>query len=152
MTCPFCKAAFTTASGLSHHVESGSCPNARGLNRQNVYEALRSKDQSGIFTEKLLEWHGETWATEGSWNGFGYECYLCHVVYANIGHLNSHLKSPRHQQKLYHCPNRACPRKFVSLAGLFNHLESESCSFMRFEEVQRQASEVITGQKLISWP
>ena len=44
--------------------------------------------------------------------------------------LNSHLASPVHAQKSYHCPR--CRREFTVLSGLINHLESESCGSWRF--------------------
>jgi hypothetical protein len=40
----------------------------------------------------------------------------------------------------------------VTLAALFNHLESESCGFVRFESVQRSAGEFLMGrQRLIGF-
>ena len=67
--------------------------------------------------------------------------------------LNAHLNSSVHKQKVYHCPNTKskCEKQFVTLAGLFNHLESEACAFMRFEKVQRQVRDVLQGGKLIAF-
>ena len=138
---------FTTASGVSHHLETGSCPNARTLNRETIYQEIRKRDQSGLVTIKQLEWHGKSWATEGAWNGDAYECYLCHREFARMVDLNKHINSPTHRQKIYHCPNGQCGSEFVSLAALCNHLESESCKFMRFERVQKNASNLFTGKQ-----
>jgi hypothetical protein len=53
------------------------------------------------------------------------------------------------QQKLYHCPSPSCPREFTSLASIINHLESESCGFMRFEKVQKSFGDIIApGRRL----
>lgn len=47
-----------------------------------------------------------------------------------------------------------CRKQFVALAGLFNHLESESCEYMRCEKVQqahRQLTEALTGPRTIGF-
>ncbi|KAA8894569.1 hypothetical protein FN846DRAFT_402905 [Sphaerosporella brunnea] len=151
--CPFCKRGFVTASGVSHHLETGSCPNAPTVNRQSLYHNIRSRDSQGFITDqKQLEWHSEMSATERSWNGYNYECYLCHREFSELRTLNRHLNSPIHQQKLYHCPNRQCSREFVSLAAMFNHLESETCQFIRFGQVQQRVTGILTGrQRLIGF-
>ena len=151
MACPFCSRCFTIVSGLSHHLETSSCPNARNLSRETIHKALRERDQSGLITKKQLEWHQETWAKEGAWNGEYYECYLCHREFRQMADLNKHINSPVHQQKIYHCPNGRCGSEFVSLAGLCNHLESESCGFMRLERVQHNASNLFTGKRLLGF-
>ena len=77
---------------------------------------------------------------------------ICAIAHFNTSHaLNQHLNSSAHQQKLYHCPNSRCGKEFVALAGLFNHLESESCSFMRFDNVQKQVGNVLGGNRLITF-
>ena len=150
--CPFCNRGFTSASGLSHHLESGGCPHGRAVNRQTIYNTLRQRDPNGIITNNLLEWHGETWSTTNAWNGSDYECYLCHHRFQGMRGLDAHLKSPRHMQEIYHCPNSGCRTQFKSLAGMFNHLESESCGFMKFGGVQERVGGVIAGrQRLIEF-
>ena len=156
VTCPFCKKAFTTASGVSHHLETGSCPNARGVNRETIFKALRDRDRDGIITKNLLEWHeGEssTWSPNQAWNGRGYECYLCHRQFRGTPDLEKHLKSPVHMQNIYHCPNkRECTKQFKTLAGMFNHLESESCGFIKFDGVKAGVGNVLMGgQRLIGF-
>jgi hypothetical protein len=59
------------------------------------------------------------------------------------------------QQSVCHCPNggSSCGKQFVALAGLFKHLESEACGFMRFERVlglQRELTEVMSGRRMIA--
>ncbi|KAL3429118.1 hypothetical protein BDV09DRAFT_50967 [Aspergillus tetrazonus] len=153
--CPFCKVRYTTASGLSHHLETGACPRAPSLNRESIYRLVRERDPHGVITYKQIGWRNEensTYsATVQAWNGFGYECYLCHRQFINLPTLNQHLNSPAHKQKVYHCPNGRCAKSFATLAGLFNHLESESCEHMRFENVQKQVGYVLRGDRLISF-
>ena len=145
-----------TASGVAHHLETGSCPNNPGIDRNTIHKAIRQRDPHGIITHNELEWHGEIetelWDPERAWNGQDYECYLCHREFSALQSLKQHVNSPAHQQKIYHCPNRNCAHSFVSLAAMFNHLESESCGFMRFEKVQQRVAGIFTGrQRLIGF-
>ena len=153
VSCPFCKRAFTSASGVSHYLESGSCPNEPRANRESMFRALRQRDRNGIITNNLLEWHEGTWSTKDTWNGHTYQCYLCRRGFAAVGDLDSHLKSPAHMQEIYHCPNKVrCGSQFKSLAGMFNHLESESCGFIKFAGVQSNVGGILAGkQRLIGF-
>ncbi|EOA85963.1 hypothetical protein ACJQWK_02863 [Exserohilum turcicum] len=150
VTCLFCKAAFTSASGLSHHLETSSCLQARSLSHRIIFNTISLRDCNGLLTNKLLtdpDDDTQNGASNAAWNGSDYECYLCHREYNTLQALNQHLNSPAHSEKLYHCPNRSCNRQFGRLASLFNHLESESCNFVRFEKVQKHVHNFITGQQ-----
>ncbi|KAK8213679.1 putative zinc finger protein [Phyllosticta capitalensis] len=116
--CPFCKRGFTTASGVSHHLETGSCPRAPNVNRETLHKMIRSHDPNGFITQKQLGWHDD----------------------------DSSIPTT-----LYHCPNGRCPKEFAGLAMLFNHLESESCNFVKFEAVQRNVNGILTGNRLIGF-
>ncbi|KAK5677448.1 hypothetical protein LTS10_010020 [Elasticomyces elasticus] len=155
ITCPFCKVNHTTASGLLHHLETGSCPQARGLNRDKILQVVRERDPNHIITKKLLTYHegttGTYSATDQAWNGRKWECYLCHRGFGTDRALNQHLNSPAHQQPVYHCPNGRCGKDFRTLASMFNHLESESCAYMRFENVQQHVGNVLGGNRLIAF-
>ncbi len=49
-------------------------------------------------------------------------------------------------QELYHCPNKVrCGLQFKTLAGMFNHLESESCGFIKFNGVQSKVGNILAG-------
>lgn len=117
---------------------------------------IRERDRDGVITNKQIEWHeGESIqysATDRAFNGSFWECYLCHKEFRKRNQLNQHLNSPRHKQEIYCCPNvkGICGKQFNELAGLFNHLESESCAFMRFEKVQQQVNDVVQGRRLIT--
>ncbi|KAK3346566.1 hypothetical protein B0T25DRAFT_460272 [Lasiosphaeria hispida] len=153
--CPFCSVAYTTATGMTHHLECGACPRAQGLNRDEIYRIVRSKDPNGMISKKLITWPGESnvkyEATSRTWNGHGYECYLCNRAFSALHGLNAHLNSPAHQQALYHCPKRSCGSDFKTLAAIINHLESESCGATRFDTVQRRIGDIVTGNRLISF-
>lgn len=154
--CPFCEKGFTTASGLSAHLETSACPNAPSLSRESILAILRKRDPYGVITNKQIEWYDEEGSsyevTLDAWNGDAWECPMCDSKFSSVHGLRMHLQSPRHKGKVYHCPNKrgGCEKEFVSLAALFNHLESESCSYMKFENVQRHVKTFFTGRQMIS--
>ncbi|KAI5818545.1 hypothetical protein BZA77DRAFT_261318 [Pyronema omphalodes] len=153
ITCPWCKKTYTTATGLSHHLESGSC--RTGINRETIYQTIRQRDPRGVFTHKLLEYpsterfNQTVSATAKSWNGTAYECPLCDREYRTLVALNQHLNSSIHQQNLYHCPR--CNKQAKTLAALLNHFESESCGFVTFDGVQRNVEGIVTGGRMIQF-
>ncbi|KAL0932190.1 zinc finger protein [Colletotrichum truncatum] len=154
LQCPFCKEFRNTATGLVYHLEQGCCPNAP-LDRDKLYQAVRQRDPNGVLAKKLLDWHGSPVyrATSKTWNPeyCAFECYLCHRLFQQLPGLTQHLNSPVHQEKLYHCPNRSCIKEFTTLAAVINHLESESCNFMRFANVQKQVGRIIDPGRMISF-
>ncbi|POR35454.1 Uncharacterized protein TPAR_04355 [Tolypocladium paradoxum] len=151
--CPYCRNGYSSAGGLTNHLESGGCPDAPRLGRDQIYELVRSKDPNGLISKNLIGWTGSYRyeATEKTWNGYAYECYLCHRTFRLLSALNQHLESPMHQQPLYHCPNRRCRMDFKSLGGIINHLESEACGCTRFEVIQRTIGDYFTGNRHISF-
>ena len=70
-----------------------------------------------------------------------------------MGNLDRHLKSPAHQQEIFHCPNKVrYGSQFKRLAGMFSHLASESCGFIEFNGVQSNVEGILTKhQRLISF-
>lgn len=152
LECPFCQTRFTTASGMTHHVERGACPNAR-YDRDSLYRFVRSKDENGVISKNLLEWEESTYveATDRAWNGHSFECYLCRRQFRSLHGLNQHLSSPYHQQPLYHCPEWNCRMDFKTLAALINHFESESCGFIRFGRVQLTAQTLIGSNRRLGF-
>jgi hypothetical protein len=53
--------------------------------------------------------------------------------------------------KIYHCPSFTCGKEFVTLAALFNHLESESCGFTKFMRVQRSVDGFFNASRAITF-
>lgn len=157
LPCPFCKANYTSASGFFHHLERGACPKAPSLNRERILKIVRERDPHGRITNKQIEWHKETRieyaASDQAFNHNRncWECYLCHKGFRARADLNRHLNSSTHKQNVYHCPNIRCGKQCVTLAALFNHLESESCAFMKFAKVQQHVDSVIQSGKLIAF-
>ncbi|TDZ36395.1 hypothetical protein C8035_v001721 [Colletotrichum spinosum] len=151
--CPFCGDDRGTATGLVHHLERGACPRAP-LDRDSLYQAVRQRDPNGIISKKLLEYHTPSYVvSEKAYNQSlrAYECYMCHRLFSQLTALNQHLNSPVHQETYYHCPNRDCRKGFSTLAATINHLESESCQFMRFESVQQNVSRILDPGRMIQF-
>jgi len=139
--CPFCQNTYTTASGVTIHLESGSC--VSGIDRTKINTTVRSLDRNNVITRPMLTMpgydHVETIATARSWNGDFFECYLCNKEFTTLKGLNQHIQSPAHEQPLYRCPKASCAKPFKALSGLVQHVESETCGVMRFSQVQKQA-------------
>ncbi|KAL2128841.1 hypothetical protein VTI74DRAFT_8573 [Chaetomium olivicolor] len=154
VSCPFCPATYTTAAGMTHHLERGACPRAPHLNRDEIYRFVRSKDPNGVISKHSITWHknAPTYsATEMAWNGCFYECYFCEREFSSLHGLNQHLNSPAHQETLYHCPKPGCRTEFKTLGAIINHLESESCGVMCFETVQRRIGDIVSGNRMIQF-
>lgn len=149
-----CNTAFTTASGVSHHLERSACPNARHLSRDKIHEAIRQRDPGNSITTPQIGWYDEPesmyQSTSSAWNGSAWECALCHRNHNSRRALDQHLNSSVHQRNIYHCPKRDCAREFATLAGLLQHLESEACGYIRFEKMQRQIGSLLTSNRMIA--
>ncbi|KAE8441996.1 hypothetical protein EG329_003932 [Mollisiaceae sp. DMI_Dod_QoI] len=134
--------AIRIVSRANIHLESGTCPNTN-INRTTLNDTIRRLDRNNVITKLMITMPGytnvELIATERSWNGYNYECYLCPREFGTLRSLDSHIKSPVHEQNLYRCPGRGCGREYKLLSGLIQHVESETCGLMRFTMVQQQA-------------
>ncbi|QPC80169.1 hypothetical protein HYE68_010921 [Fusarium pseudograminearum] len=152
--CPFCGQSYVTAAGVFQHLENKGCSKAP-LNRAMVYEAVRSRDPNGTLTKKLLDWSKSVRfeATGRSLNAVtgAFDCSLCGASFNRLQSLTQHLQSPKHEQKLYHCPKKGCDRRFTTLAAVTSHLESEQCGFMRFEDVQEVVSRIFDPGRMIAF-
>ncbi|KAJ0413355.1 hypothetical protein BJY00DRAFT_319848 [Aspergillus carlsbadensis] len=125
----------TTTSGSIRHFETGSSTGATRINRQMTQRVASYLDAQRPPTHHSNWRDGENrqdLATDKTWNGFGWECYVCHKEFARRTGLGNHLNSQAHRQRIYHCSNEKCAKEFSSLDGLFNHLENDACSIARF--------------------
>jgi hypothetical protein len=91
-----------------------------------------------------------TWATDLSWNGAAYECFLCNRTYKTLADLNKHLQSPRHQDKIYRCPKSDCRTEFVTLSGLCQHVEGGSCGVRMFRQVRETMEGLTRGFNMLT--
>ncbi|KAJ3498653.1 hypothetical protein NLJ89_g10191 [Agrocybe chaxingu] len=149
--CPFrgCDEGFVSRAALVLHLESGTCRS--GIDRATVNKVVRQYDKTGIITDpsRLLTSGSNGnqnityMATAASWNGYGFECYLCDKVCQTIPALNQHLASPRHQEKIYICRGSECSQRFNTLSGLVQHIESEKCGILKMRAVQNVMDNVL---------
>ena len=145
MVCPFrfrgCNKKCVSSSALFQHLEEGVCHS--GIDRTTINKYVRQYDSNNIITDpsRLLtsgtaSENTKYYASERSWNGYKYECYLCHGTYTSLSSLNQHLASPIHQNKIYICPASTCRARFTTLSALCQHIESEKCGVSKFKAVQ----------------
>src|ERR1700735_4994166 len=119
---------FVSRSALLLHLEGGACRS--GIDRTTVNKYVRQYDTNIIITDParfLTDGTSDNikyYASDRSWNGYGYECYLCHRSFASLVALNQHLGSPVHQDKIYICPSSTCRARFTALSALCQHIES----------------------------
>jgi hypothetical protein len=73
------------------------------------------------------------YATERTFNGTAYECYLCHRTFRTLDALNTHISSPAHDANEFRCPK--CKREYKLVSSLMQHIESEVCGIARFQTV-----------------
>jgi hypothetical protein len=80
---------------MTHHLERGSCPRAPNLNRNELFELVRSRDPYGIISKHSIQPITTTYtASARTWNGYAYKCPLCPRVFSLLQGLNQHLNSP----------------------------------------------------------
>ena len=154
MSCPGagCSRSFSSYARLALHFESGTCPS--GMTREQLNRLVVRADKNNFITNpaRLLGGPGgyeprpsaTVWATELSWNGEWYECFLCNAEFRTLDSLNRHLQSPRHDSKIYRCPKSDCRKEFVTLSGLCQHVEGGSCGVRMFSQV-RNTMKSLTG-------
>ncbi|KZT69380.1 hypothetical protein DAEQUDRAFT_726665 [Daedalea quercina L-15889] len=135
-----CRKMFVSGAALVLHLESGTCPSR--VTRDAVNRVAAKYDTQHVITNPArMIAYGEggtgsvvTWATERAWNGWKYECFLCHREFHTLAALNQHLASPAHEDKMYRCPRgySGCGAEFKTLSALCQHVESEQCNIRRF--------------------
>ena len=150
--CPFrgCGMKFVSHSALILHLEGGACPSR--MDRSAVNKFVRQYDTNNIITDpsRLLT-DGNTrnnikyYASERSWNGDAFECYLCHRGYSSLTALNQHLGSPAHEGKIYICPASTCRARFTTLSALCQHIESQKCGVAMFKNFGHHIDGILGG-------
>jgi hypothetical protein len=154
-----CNRSFVSPAGLTLHFESGTCPS--GMTRDQLNRLVVRADTNNYITnpQRLLTgplgWNEPParttmWATDRSWNGRAFECFLCNKTYGTLAHLNQHLQSPRHQDKIYRCPKSDCRIEFATLSGLCQHVERGSCGVRMFRQVQDTMESLTRGFNLLT--
>ncbi|KAN0111910.1 hypothetical protein V8E52_008116 [Russula decolorans] len=154
-----CNRSFVSPAALTLHFESGTCPS--GMTREQLNRLVVRADTNNYITNPSRLLTGPLgsneppapstiWATERSWNGVAYECFLCNSTYRTLTHLNQHLKSPRHVVKIYRCPKSDCRVEFSTLSGLCQHVEAGSCGVRMFRQVRDTMDRFTSGFNLLT--
>ncbi|KAF7782994.1 hypothetical protein Agabi119p4_2370 [Agaricus bisporus var. burnettii] len=151
-----CDRTFVSVSAMILHLEGGKC--VSGIDRSYVDQKVREYDRNNIITDpsRMITGSGSQsnstyYATKAAWNGYAFECYLCHHTYNTLPILNQHLGSPRHQDKFYLCPLNTCRTRFSTLSALCQHIESERCGVHRFRDVKDMMGSVVGGMNRLTY-
>jgi len=127
--CPFCRGMFKSPSGIAQHLESG----CHKVGRHQVTAAVHTMKIVPNISIKRITGPVQPpttlrtfIATEASFNGSSYVCYLCSKKSKTLSGLNLHLNSPAHDDDEFRCPK--CKAEFKLISGFVQHLESQSCS------------------------
>lgn len=98
---PFCSRGFSTATGLVHHLETGSCPRAPGIDREAIFRIMKQRDPNGYVTNLLLKYESATYSTsQRSWNGRAWQCYFCDREFRTKASLDQHVNSPVRESRV----------------------------------------------------
>ncbi|KAF8953637.1 hypothetical protein BDZ97DRAFT_1871436 [Flammula alnicola] len=136
LSCPIvnCSCKFKSASGVAHHVESGKAHPE--ISRHDVTHAIQTMDVNGTISinrrisgPSNVSGSASTItyiATQESFNGKHYVCFLCSKMFRAIDRLNAHLNSPAHDADEFKCPQ--CCREFKLVSALTQHIEAGGCT------------------------
>ncbi|KAF8816074.1 hypothetical protein BYT27DRAFT_7248598 [Phlegmacium glaucopus] len=133
--CPFCQGMFKSPSGIALHIESGCHKLTRhdvtaAVHKANIIPNISIKRITGPPQPPTLH---HFIATEDSFNGSKYDCYLCSKKFKTLSGLNSHLNSPAHDDDEFRCPK--CKTEFKLISGFVQHSESRSCGLAETTQV-----------------
>ncbi|KAJ7067493.1 hypothetical protein C8F01DRAFT_1019202 [Mycena amicta] len=136
-----CRQWFVDGPSLIAHIDSGCLP---GMPREFLDRWVREYPRNRPappFVPAANDEEPDTGgaarhiATQEAFNGWKYECYLCHGTFRLLSALNNHLRqSPLHKEdRGFTCSGTVCTRSFPTLASLWAHVESETCGVVRFK-------------------
>ncbi|KAF8910192.1 hypothetical protein CPB84DRAFT_1812877 [Gymnopilus junonius] len=142
--CVPCSRHFSSASNLNLHLNSAihcpkdvRCPFKCGATFVSRAALVLHLENAWMLTGGSTTEDVTYIATSHSWNGLGYECYLCHGVHKTLKALNQHL--------IYICCGPSCGYRCSTLSALFQHIETGKCGVLRFKAVQG-AMDSVLGQ------
>lgn len=128
---------FISPSGFALHIESG----CHTFTRHHVTAAVHSLQIVPNISIKKVKGADHpppslttNVATEASFNGSAYDCFLCHRQFKFLSGLNGHLNSPAHDDDEFRCPK--CKTEFKLISGLVQHLESRCCGLTDTTQIE----------------
>ena len=123
--CKGCARQFVDTTALNNHLASSSKHNGltATVRTVKIVPNISTKRITGpVQPPTTLR---SFFATEASFNGSSYQCYLCTKKFKTLPGLNSHLNSPVHDNHEFRCPK--CKTTFKLISGFVQHMESRSC-------------------------
>ncbi|KAI0341165.1 hypothetical protein BDW22DRAFT_1359397 [Trametopsis cervina] len=153
-----CSRAFISYADLALHFESGTCPS--GMTRKHLKDFAIRRDKHNIITnpDRLIGYREpevvDTWANERAWNGYAYECPICPRTFGTLPALNTHLRSPAHEKKIFRCPTifDGCGNQYKTLSGLLQHMERSDCGVKRYRpQITGVMDDITQGMKRITF-
>lgn len=108
------------------------------MNLRKLHGLILNLDPQSLLTIPVVNPEEDYPVIVDQVSGDSHRCDICSRVFRKAAGLKAHLKSPVHRVPIYHCVNspEQCDKQFVTLAALWNHLESESCGIMWFEDLE----------------
>jgi hypothetical protein len=151
-----CYKKFKLISGLTSHLESGACKS--GATRIVVNRVVVRLDAHNVITNPNRLITGpdgyeppestRLLATEISWNGSSYGCFLCPSTFTSLKGLNMHLESQKHDEAIYRCPNKEhCRKEFKALSILCSHIQNNKCGVMQLQYATEAMESLVAGLK-----
>ena len=146
--CIVCPKKFKSPSAIAQHLESGK----HGINRHQVAAAVKSLNIIPTITLKRIEAPTASssppaivrfFATPQTFNGFAFECHICHKMFRSLFSLTAHLNSAAHDDDEFKCPK--CKKPFKLVSALIQHIESGCCRLALFREITHHF-EAMTAQ------
>lgn len=129
---------FKSPSGIAMHIESGCHKFTRhhvtaAVHAMKIVPNLSIKRITGpVKPPTTLKTYV---ATEASWNGKAYACFLCPKKnFKTLQALNGHLNSPAHDDDEFRCPK--CKKDFKVISSFVQHLESRACGLAKNNQVE----------------
>ncbi|KAH7097934.1 hypothetical protein BKA62DRAFT_714962 [Auriculariales sp. MPI-PUGE-AT-0066] len=157
--CPYrahgCLRTFVSAASLALHLESGHCVSS--MTRADVNATIIAADRNRVIVDSsrligngLVQTTTYT-VTNRAWNGYNWECYLCHATMSTRQALTQHINSPKHEEnKIYICRQSSCQTRFPTFSGFLQHVESDRCGVQRFRLVQDTMAQINQSMRRIA--
>ena len=122
-SCPTCGRSFGSDVSLLQHLESTQCLGGSKKVHGGIEKWEKHRKQQP-FTNGRRPQGGDLIADEGAWDDYceQYLCALCDRGFAQLHHLNQHLRSGVHDDATYEC--RQCGRAFPRAHQLFQHVRA----------------------------
>lgn len=152
-SCKGCESRFVSLAAVILHIETGIC--SSGVTRADVnkfvrlYNANHKSVIDMLIPRRDIVTEGRA-VVEPVTNGntqLRYQCSICRAKFRSNTAATSHVESPKHEAKLYKCPNEqnGCHQTFSALSGVFQHIESGAgkCQAKQMKGIQKHMGQLM---------